>query len=147
MSRLNVRELAAEPFKAFLDADEAIRRGPLGATVRELVKIRGSQLNGCAYCVDMHIHEARELGETEDRIYQLPVWRESRLFTEAERAALAYADAATRLGDDGVSDEVWNEVAARFEPDELSHLVMSVALINAFNRLGVPLRTKPPRRS
>jgi AhpD family alkylhydroperoxidase len=147
MSRLNVRELAAEPFQALVGVDRAIRKGPLDAAVRELVKIRASQLNGCLFCIDMHIHDAREQGETEDRVHQLPAWQESRLYTEAERAALAYTDAATRLGEDRVSDEVWDEVAARFTPDELGYLVMLVATINAFNRISAPMRTEPPVRS
>jgi AhpD family alkylhydroperoxidase len=123
-----------------------VRKGPLGATVRELVKIRASQLNGCAFCVDMHIHEALELGETQDRIFQLPVWRESALYTEAERAALGYTDAATCLGPEGVLDAVWNEAAKHFKPDELGALVGQIALINAFNRVGIPLQMQPPAR-
>jgi len=81
--------------------------------IRELVNIRASQLNGCVFCIDMHIHEALELGETQDRIFQLPAWRESQLFTEAERAALAYTEAATRLSAEGVADRLWNEAARR----------------------------------
>ena len=127
-------------------ADRSLRDGPLDATVRELVKIRASQLNGCAYCVDMHTAEARGLGELEHRLHQVAVWRESNVFTAAERAALAYTDEATRLGDEGVTDEVWDELTGHYEPAELGHLVAQVALINAFNRIAVPLRTPPPVR-
>lgn len=145
--RLSLPETAPEIYQALNAADRAVRDGPLGATVRELVKIRASQLNGCAYCVDLHAREAVRLGETQDRLFQLPVWRESPLFTAAERAALGYTDAATLLGPDGVSEQVWQETAARFPPDQLGALVGQVALINAFNRIGVPLQMQPRVRS
>lgn len=144
--RMNLIETAPEVYRAFISADKAVRSGPLGATVRELVKIRASQLNGCAFCVDLHIHEALELGETQDRIFQLPVWRESALYSQAERAALGYTDAATCLGADGVTGLVWAQAARHFERAELGALVGQVALINAFNRLGVPLRMQPSAR-
>ena len=133
-------------YKGFTAADQALRKGPLEPIIRELVNIRASQLNGCVFCIDMHIHEALELGETQDRIFQLPVWRESQLFTEAERAALAYTEAATRLSAEGVADQVWDEAAARFKPEELGTLVGLVAFINTWNRVGVPLRMRPPIR-
>jgi AhpD family alkylhydroperoxidase len=145
--RLSITETAPEVYEGLLAADQAVRGGPLGATVRELVKIRASQLNGCAYCVDLHVREALKLGESQDRLFQLPVWRESPLFTGAERAALGYTDAATLLGPDGVSDEVWREAASQFKPDELGALVGQVALINAFNRIGVPLQMQPRIRT
>ncbi|MEV5751838.1 carboxymuconolactone decarboxylase family protein [Actinoallomurus sp. NPDC052308] len=145
MSRLNVAELAPEVYKAFLQAEQAIRRGPLTATVRELVKIRGSQLNGCLFCIDMHTHEALELGENLNRIIQLPAWRESRLYTEAERAALAYTEAATR-GPEEVSDEIWNAVTDAFKPDEAAFLVAQVAQINMWNRVAGTMHTQPPNR-
>jgi AhpD family alkylhydroperoxidase len=144
--RLSLAETAPEVYRAFNAADKAVRSGPLHPTVRELVKIRASQLNGCAFCVDLHVHEALQLGETLDRIVQLPVWPESPLFTDAERAALGYTDAATLLGPDGVTDAVWAAAAEHFAPGELGVLVGQVALINAFNRLGVPLRQQPPVR-
>jgi AhpD family alkylhydroperoxidase len=144
--RPSLMETAPEVFRGFIAADKAVRKGPLGTTVRELVKIRASQLNGCVFCVDLHIHEALELGETQDRIFQLPVWRESALFTQAERAALAYTDAATQLSADGVTDLVWEAAAEHFKPDELGALVGQVALINAFNRVGIPLHYRPPAR-
>jgi AhpD family alkylhydroperoxidase len=144
--RPSLMETAPEVFRGFIAADKAVRKGPLGITVRELVKIRASQLNGCVFCVDLHIHEALELGETQDRIFQLPVWRESALFTQAERAALAYTDAATQLSADGVTDLVWEAAAEHFKPDELGALVGQVALINAFNRVGISLHYQPPAR-
>ncbi|MGI5122346.1 carboxymuconolactone decarboxylase family protein [Marinactinospora thermotolerans] len=142
MTRMNVAETAPGPYRALLQADAALRTGPLDATVRELVKLRASQLNGCVFCVDLHAGEARGNGESERRLYQLAVWQESELFDARERAALAYTDAVTRL--EPVGDDLWETLRRHF-PDEaeLGHLVTQVALINALNRVGVPMRMRP----
>jgi AhpD family alkylhydroperoxidase len=145
MSRLNIAKTAPEVYGALSQVEKAIRKGPLDAGVRELVKIRASQMNGCVFCIDMHVHEALSLGETPDRIYQLPAWRESELYTEAERAALAYTEAATRRPDD-VSDEIWDAVTAAYGPEEAAYLVAQVAMINTWNRVAAPMHTLPPRR-
>jgi AhpD family alkylhydroperoxidase len=145
MTRLNIAKAAPEVYEALSQVEKTIRKGSLDATVRELVKIRASQLNGCVFCIDMHVHEALSLGETPDRIYQLPAWRESELYTEAERAALAYTEAATRQPDD-VSDETWDAVTAAYEPEEAAYLVAQVAMINTWNRVAAPMHTRPPRR-
>ena len=141
--RLDLAELAPGPLQSLIAAQNALHAGPLPARVRELVKIRASQLNGCAFCVDMHTRAARAGGETDERMHQLAVWRESLVFTADERAALAYTEAATHLGPEGVTDAVWDEVQAAFEPPALGALVVQVAVINAFNRIAVPLRTPP----
>ncbi|REE95847.1 carboxymuconolactone decarboxylase family protein [Thermomonospora umbrina] len=146
MSRLDLPATAREPYLALVQVAQTISEGPLDRILWQLVKLRASQLNGCVYCIDMHAHEARELGEDDDRLFQLTAWRESGLFTAAERAALDYTDTATRLGANGVTDAVWDEVTAHFEPAETGHLVMAVALINAFDRIGDPLRLTPARR-
>lgn len=138
--RLNLGELAPATYRALGAADAGIRASPLNPHVRELVKIRASQINGCIYCVDMHVREARQLGEPEERMHQLVVWRESRLFSREERAALAYTEAVTTLSAEGVSDAIWDAVKSAFNPEALAALVAQVALINAFNRIGVPLR-------
>ncbi|GGZ59707.1 alkyl hydroperoxide reductase AhpD [Streptomyces inusitatus] len=145
MARMDLSTAAPDPYKALIQTDGAIRGGPLDATVRELVKIRASQLNGCVYCVDKHSREARELGESQNRLDQLPVWEESELFDGRERAALAYTHTVTRLTP--VDDRLWHEVCEHF-PDEAErgHLVLQVALINALNRLGVPLEMRPAAR-
>jgi AhpD family alkylhydroperoxidase len=145
MARISVPDVAPELYGAFVHTERIIRKGPLDPTVRELVKIRASQMNGCLFCIDMHTHEALDLGETQDRIYQLIAWRESSLFTDAERAALAYTEAATELPS-GVSDEVWNAVAAAFKPEELAYLVGQVAMINAWNRVAAPSHTPAAHR-
>jgi len=144
--RLNFSETAPEIYQALRAAEKALRTGPLDPIIRELVKIRGSQLNGCLFCVDMHVHEALELGETQDRIFQLPVWRESSLYTGRERAALAYTDSATRAPEGGVPDDVWDEAASCFKTEELAALVGQVAIINAWNRIAAPTHAQPPRR-
>jgi AhpD family alkylhydroperoxidase len=145
MSRINIPETAPELFRAFVHTETTIRKGPLDTTVRELVKIRASQMNGCLYCIDMHTHEALELGENVERIFQLVAWRESSLFSPAERAALAYTEAATERPD-GVSDEVWDAVTANFKPEETAYLVAQVAMINAWNRIAAPSHTPPAQR-
>jgi AhpD family alkylhydroperoxidase len=145
VARLDLGKAAPQAYEGFKQADAAIRKGPLDETVRELVKLRVSQINGCVFCVDMHGREARRIGVSEDRILQLTVWQESELFEERERAALAYAEAATRR--EHVTDELWESVRKQF-PDEaeLGHLVAQVSLINALNLIGVPMQLKPPRR-
>lgn len=142
MARLDMASAAPEPYRALGSAQGALDAGPLEAGVRELVKLRASQLNGCVFCVDLHTRQARGLGEGQDRLDQLPVWQESLLFTAKERAALAYTEAVT--GRVRVTDALWQEVCAHFpDESERGHLVAQVALINAFNRLGVPLEMKP----
>ncbi|WP_184790624.1 carboxymuconolactone decarboxylase family protein [Phytomonospora endophytica] len=139
---MNIAEVAPEVYQAFIAAETGIRKGPLDATVRELVKIRASQINGCLFCIDMHTGEAREHGETEQRIYHLNAWRESRLFTEAERAALAYVEAVTHLDVHNVTDEIWAEVEKHFDEGQRAGLVAISALINLWNRIAVPTRMR-----
>jgi AhpD family alkylhydroperoxidase len=145
MSRISLTDTAPELYRVLTRAEVAIGKGPLDAAVRNLVKIRASQMNGCVFCIDMHIHEALELGESNDRIYQITAWRESELYTNAERAALAYTEAATEMPS-GVSDEVWNAVTAAFKPEEAAYLVAQVAMINAWNRIAAPTHRMPPKR-
>jgi AhpD family alkylhydroperoxidase len=106
----------------------------------ELVKIRASQMNGCAYCLDMHTKDARLHGETEQRIYALNAWRETPFFTDRERAALAWTEAVTRVGDTHVPNEVYQQATAQFSDDELVALTMGVVVINSWNRIAVAFR-------
>jgi AhpD family alkylhydroperoxidase len=138
--RLDLPKAAPEVARAFHAADQAIKASPLDPSVRELVKLRASQVNRCVHCCDLHSHDALDQGESLDRVLQLVAWRESALFTPVERAALAYTEAATTLTPEGVSDEVWHGVRSVMEDAELGALVAQVALINAFNRFGVPLQ-------
>ncbi|HEX7341451.1 MAG TPA: carboxymuconolactone decarboxylase family protein [Rhodanobacteraceae bacterium] len=110
----------------------------------ELVFMRASQLNGCAYCMDMHSKDARAAGETEQRLYVLPAWRESPFYSERERVALAWCEAVTHLDPQhGVSDEVYAAARAVFSEEELVDLDLAVVVINAWNRLAIPFRSKP----
>jgi AhpD family alkylhydroperoxidase len=106
----------------------------------ELVKIRASQINGCAYCLDMHTKDARLAGETEQRIYALNAWRETPFFTERERAALEWTEAVTRVADTHVPDEIYERVARQFDEAELVALTFAVIVINSWNRLAVTFR-------
>jgi AhpD family alkylhydroperoxidase len=112
--------------------------------LRELVRIRASQLNGCAYCVDMHTKDARAIGETEQRIYALPVWRETPFFTARERAALAFTEEVTLLASTHVPGEAYRTVAAEFSQPELGALISLIVTINAWNTIGVATRAWEP---
>lgn len=112
--------------------------------LRELVRIRASQLNGCAYCIDMHTKDARAVGETEQRIYALPAWRETPFFTTRERAALAFTEAVTLLADTHVPGQAYEEVAAEFSQNEIAALVTLIVTINAWNAIGVSTRAWIP---
>jgi AhpD family alkylhydroperoxidase len=112
--------------------------------LRELVRIRASQLNGCAYCIDMHAKDARAAGETEQRIYALPAWRETPYFTTRERAALGFTEAVTLLAQDHVPAKAYAAVAAEYSPDEIAALVSLLVAINAWNTVGVSTRTWVP---
>ena len=112
--------------------------------LRELVRIRASQLNGCAYCIDMHTKDARAAGETEQRIYALPAWRETPFFTARERAALAFTESVTLLAQTHVPMAAYQEVAEVYTPDEIAALVSLITVINAWNTVGVSTRTWLP---
>jgi len=109
----------------------------------DLVDIRASQLNGCAFCVDMHVKEAKIHGERELRVYHVPIWRESTLFSPRERVALEWTEAVTRLPDQGISDELYGRAREQFSEKELSDLTFAVATVNLWNRLNVSFRTTP----
>ncbi|MFF1611975.1 carboxymuconolactone decarboxylase family protein [Amycolatopsis sp. NPDC058278] len=141
--RLPVDKLAPHINRALNSLDAASRKVSLEPALLELVRARASQLNGCAYCVDMHTKDARTGGETEQRLYALPVWRETPFFTDRERAALELTEAATRLVDGPVTDEVFGRAAAEFTEVELAELIWTITVINAWNRLGATARPWP----
>ncbi len=141
--RSAVDELAPHINKAMNALEAASRKTRVEAPLQELVRARASQLNGCAYCVDMHAADARKGGETEQRLYALPVWRDTPFFTARERAALALTEAATRLTDGPVSDEVFAAAAEQFDEVELAELIWVITVINAWNRLGATARAWP----
>lgn len=132
-------ELAMKFMKRFANASMVLGDSPLPTTTQELVSLRASQINGCGWCIDMHTKEAVAAGETHDRLHLVAGWRESTVFTEAEQAALAFAEEGTRLADaaEGVSDDTWTLVRKHFTDDEIATLVCLVGLINAANRFAV----------
>jgi AhpD family alkylhydroperoxidase len=144
-ARLNVFENAVvmKASKYINSADHAIvEAGLLPAATRELVKLRASQINGCGYCTDMHTKDAAAAGETQQRLNLVAVWRETSVFTDAERAALELTEQGTRIADTagGVSDEAWENAAKHYNEEELGALVTLIALINTYNRMNVILR-------
>jgi AhpD family alkylhydroperoxidase len=140
---LNDNELGAELGKRFANTSMAIMRSALPKSTLELVELRASQINGCGFCVDAHAKELAAAGEPAVRINLVAAWRESTVFTEAERAVLALAEEGTRLADahQGVSDETWAQVRKHYDDDQLTALVYLIAMINAANRLLVITRT------
>ena len=125
-------------------AREELERVGFDPRLAELVRVRASQLNGCAYCIDMHTKDAKAAGETEQRIYALTAWRDAPFFDEPERAALAFAEAVTLMADDHVPDEEWEAVARHYSEDELGALVSLLVAINAWNAIGVSTRAWVP---
>jgi len=129
---------AAKAAKRFYSASLALQESTLPRTLQELVSLRASQINGCGWCVDIHVKEAAEVGETPLRLHLVAAWRHSTVFTEAERAALAFTEEATLLaGGQGVSDATWEGVRKHFDDDALGTLVYVIAMINASNRMSM----------
>lgn len=128
--------------QALLALDKSSERDDVPYVTRKLVHLRASQINGCGVCVDMHARELKKAGEKDERIFAVAAWRETPYFTDAERAALALAEAATRLSDrpDPVPDEIWDEAARHYQEPALAALIIQIALINVFNRLNVTTR-------
>jgi AhpD family alkylhydroperoxidase len=138
--RMEIWREAPEVYRAMIALDRAVSLEP---RLRELVKVRASILNGCAYCIEMHTEKARELGETEQRLHALAAWEEAPWFSPQERAALALTDAVTLVASGHVPRSVWDGAAAEFEPAELAQLVWAIAAINAWNRIAVATRMLP----
>jgi AhpD family alkylhydroperoxidase len=127
--------------KALVSASHAVKESTLPAATRELVNLRASQLNGCAYCTDMHTKDAAHAGESQQRLHLVATWREATVFSEAERAALELTEQGTRLADSpGVTDEAWANAARHYDDEQLGALVALIATINAFNRMNVITR-------
>lgn len=142
-SRLeNPAILIPDAMQALYALNGVIKNGPVPSRTLELVNLRASQVNGCGFCVDMHARDLKKAGESDERLFAVAAWRESPYFTDAERAALALAEAATRLSDraDAVPDEIWEEAAEHYNESELAFLVLDIGLINFWNRLNVSIR-------
>jgi AhpD family alkylhydroperoxidase len=146
--RLSIQEVDASAYQAVQGLERYVRAGDLEPGLLELVRIRASQLNGCAFCLEMHNHDARVKGESQRRLDTLSAWREvPDLFTAREAAALALTEAVTRISDEGVSDRVWDDVAMHFAEKQVVRLLLAIATINVWNRLAVSVHQRLPERA
>jgi AhpD family alkylhydroperoxidase len=141
--RLDAMKAAPKAYHAMYGLEAYVRQCGLEIGLLELVKMRASQLNECAYCIDMHSKDARAHGETEQRLYALSAWRETPFFTERERAALAWTEAVTLVGESHVPDDLFAETRRHFSDEELVNLTMAVVTINGWNRLSIAFRAVP----
>lgn len=143
--RINLMENGQGAIRAMLGLEKYLAQSPLEKNLLHLLKYRVSQINGCAYCLDMHSKDLRDEGETEQRIYLLSAWRESPFYSERERAALEWAESLTLVGEGGdrVPDDLYERARKQFSERELIDLTMAVVAINGFNRLNVAFRTEP----
>lgn len=144
--RMNYFAKAPELMKSVLALNQAVETSGLEIGLLHLIKLRASQINGCSYCVDMHAHEARDDGESEQRLYLVAAWRESPLFSERERAAFAWTEAVTLVAQGGVSDALYATTLEQFSEEELVKLTVAVSIINTWNRLSVAFRAIHPTR-
>jgi AhpD family alkylhydroperoxidase len=141
---MNPYAVAPQIMQAMIDMAERLHADGLEPGLLELVKIRASQINGCAFCLHMHTSDARKAGESEQRIYLLSAWRESNMFTPRERAALAWTEALTLITQGHAPDEVYAEVAAQFSEPEIVRLTLAITTINAWNRIAIGFRSVHP---
>jgi len=142
-SRLDFHQKSSSAYQAMLGLERFVRNCGLEHPLLDLVKTRASQINGCAYCIDMHTKDARVAGETEQRLYGLSAWRETPFYTERERAALEWTEALTLISRSDVTDDLYDRVRQHFSEEELVSLTMAVITINAWNRIAIPFRSVP----
>ena len=142
--RLNPYNAAPDAMKAMAALESHVQKSGIEPALIDLIKTRASQINGCAYCISMHTREARARGESEERLYLLAAWHEAPLYTERERAALAWTEAVTLVSRTHVPDAVYEEARRYFSEEELVKLTLAVAAINAWNRLAISFRSVPP---
>lgn len=141
--RMNYQEIVPEATKGLIELERYVAGSGLELSLYELVKLRASQINGCAYCIDMHSKDARKAGETEQRLYALTAWEETPFFTKRERAALAWTEAMTMISEIHISDELYEQVAEQFSEKEHVALSMAIVAINSWNRLAIAFRKEP----
>jgi AhpD family alkylhydroperoxidase len=139
--RIDLSKAGGDAYTAVRGLETYVRHSGLEHSLIELVKLRASYINGCAYCIDMHSKDALAAGETEQRIFAVPVWRETPFFTPRERAALAFTEVVTLISRDGVPDDVYEATREHFSEEEMVKLTMAVATINVWNRLAVTFRS------
>jgi AhpD family alkylhydroperoxidase len=143
MTRIDPYKIAPDAIKAMMTLENYVQKCGLEHSLIELVKMRASQINGCAFCIDMHTHDARQSGESEDRLYMLSAWRESSRYTDRERAALAWTEALTLISQTHAGDKDYERVLAHFSEKEAVNLTLLIMTINAWNRLAVGFRFVP----
>jgi AhpD family alkylhydroperoxidase len=141
---MNFYQAAPEAIKALSEIESLIQGSGLEQSLIELVRTRALQINGCAFCINMHTQDARKRGETEQRLYLLNAWREAPVYTDRERAALAWTEAVTLIAETHAPDDIYAEVRTHFSEAETANLTMLVATINAWNRLAISFRAVPP---
>lgn len=141
--RINYTKTAPEAYQVLIKLESYLRKTSLEPDLVDLVKLRSSQINGCAYCIDMHTKDARSRGESEQRLYGVTAWRETPFYSSRERAALAWAESVTKISDNQVPDEIYNFAREHFTEKELVDLTMAVIAINAWNRLAISFHTPP----
>lgn len=141
--RINYVQQSPQLFNKFLEFSNLLKDSAIEQSIRDLVSIRASQINGCGFCLDMHVKEAKLHGERELRIYHLSIWRESALFSPRERAALAWTEVLTQLPAHGVPDEIYEGVRSQFSEKELSDLTFEAMAINGWNRANIAFKTVP----
>ena len=140
--RIDYKQVAPDGYKSMLGLEAYVRTSGIEHRLLELVKIRVSQINGCAYCLDMHTQDARAGGETEQRLHVLAAWREAPFYSDRERAALAWAEALTEISANGVTDALYAEVRRHFDEKALVDLTLAIVAINGWNRLAIPFRSQ-----
>ncbi|TDQ40787.1 carboxymuconolactone decarboxylase family protein [Aureibacillus halotolerans] len=141
--RLSIETVFPEGVRAMMALETAVATSGLEKSLLELVKIRASQLNGCAFCLDMHTKDARKAGESEQRIYTLPAWRETPYFTQEERAALELTEAVTLISENHVPDAVYSRATESFDETQIAKLILAIVTINAWNRLAIAALKMP----
>jgi AhpD family alkylhydroperoxidase len=141
--RIQLSKFAQPALKSLLDIEKYIKSSGLEEKLIHLIKMRASQINGCAYCIDMHSKDARALGETEQRLYELNAWRETPFYTDRERAALAWTEALTLIAETHAPDSAFEEVRKHFNEKEIVDLTHAISAINSWNRLAIAMRSVP----
>src|SRR6478672_13756827 len=142
-ARIDFQKVKPAAVHAMLGLEKYLRSCGLETSLLDLIRMRASQINGCAYCLDMHSKDARAAGETEQRLYVLNAWREAPFYTDRERAALAWTESLTRIADTHAPDEVFQEVHEHFDEKELADLTLAIVTINAWNRIAIGFRAEP----
>lgn len=141
--RININEMEPQAYKAMYALENYLATSKLSKIQKELIKIRTSQINGCAFCLDMHTKDALKYGETTQRIFLLNAWRETNLFTAEEKAILALTEEITLIYNHGVSDETYKKATAFFDKNEIAQIIMAIATINAWNRIAISTQLEP----